>query len=72
MFARPSPTADLSDWAGRRPCRARGAALNVHVNLGSIDEQGCVEGLRSEVEKLEAAATLWPPTPAPRWPEARG
>jgi formiminotetrahydrofolate cyclodeaminase len=36
----------------------RGAALNVRANLGSIDEQGWVEGVRSEVERLEAAAPL--------------
>jgi formiminotetrahydrofolate cyclodeaminase len=36
----------------------RGAALNVRVNLGSIDEQGWVEGVRSEVERLEAAAPV--------------
>jgi formiminotetrahydrofolate cyclodeaminase len=36
----------------------RGAALNVRANLGSIEEQGWVEGVRSEVERLEAAAPL--------------
>ena len=36
----------------------RGAALNVHANLGSIDEQGWVAGVRSEVKRLEAAAPL--------------
>ena len=36
----------------------RGAALNVHANLGSIDERGWVDGIRGEVEKLEAAAPL--------------
>lgn len=36
----------------------RGAALNVRANLGSIEEQGWVEGMRSEVERLEAAAPL--------------
>jgi methenyltetrahydrofolate cyclohydrolase len=36
----------------------RGAALNVRANLGSIDEQGWVEGVRSEVERLERAAPL--------------
>lgn len=36
----------------------RGAALNVHANLGSIDEQGWVAGVRSEVDRLEAAAPL--------------
>lgn len=36
----------------------RGAALNVHANLGSIDDAGWVAGVRTEVEKLEAAAPL--------------
>jgi formiminotetrahydrofolate cyclodeaminase len=36
----------------------RGAALNVGVNLESIDEPGWVDGVRSEVERLEAGATL--------------
>ena len=36
----------------------RGAALNVRANLGSIEEQGWVEGVRSDVERLEAAAPL--------------
>lgn len=36
----------------------RGAALNVSVNLESIDEPGWVDGVRSEVERLEAGATL--------------
>ena len=36
----------------------RGAGLNVTVNLESIDEAGWVDGVRSEVERLEAAATL--------------
>ena len=36
----------------------RGAALNVHANLGSIDEAGWVDGVRSEVERLEAATPL--------------
>jgi formiminotetrahydrofolate cyclodeaminase len=36
----------------------RGAALNVHANLGSIEETGWVAGVRSEVERLEAAAPL--------------
>jgi len=36
----------------------RGAALNVRANLGSIDEAGWVAGVRSEVERIEAAAPL--------------
>jgi formiminotetrahydrofolate cyclodeaminase len=36
----------------------RGAALNVHANLGSIDETGWRDGVRDEVERLEAAAPL--------------
>lgn len=36
----------------------RGAALNVHANLGSIEETGWVAGVRTEVERLEAAAPL--------------
>jgi formiminotetrahydrofolate cyclodeaminase len=36
----------------------RGAALNVIVNLESIDEPGWVDGVGSEVERLEAGATL--------------
>jgi formiminotetrahydrofolate cyclodeaminase len=36
----------------------RGAALNVNANLGSIDEAGWVDGVRREVERLEAAAPL--------------
>ncbi len=36
----------------------RGAALNVRANLGSIEEAGWVEGVRSDVERLEAAAPL--------------
>lgn len=36
----------------------RGAALNVDTNLGSIEEAGWVAGVRSEVERLEAAAPL--------------
>jgi methenyltetrahydrofolate cyclohydrolase len=36
----------------------RGAALNVRANLGSIEEVGWVEGVRTEVERLEAAAPL--------------
>jgi formiminotetrahydrofolate cyclodeaminase len=36
----------------------KGAALNVMVNLESIDEVGWVDGVKSEVEKLEAAAPL--------------
>jgi formiminotetrahydrofolate cyclodeaminase len=36
----------------------RAAALNVTVNLESIDEAGWVDGVRSEVERLEAGATL--------------
>ena len=33
----------------------RGAALNVRANLGAIDEAGWVEGVRAEVDRLEAA-----------------
>ena len=36
----------------------RGAALNVRANLGSIEDAGWVAGVRSEVERLEAAAPL--------------
>ena len=36
----------------------KGAALNVMVNLESIDEVGWVDGVKSEVERLEAAAPL--------------
>jgi formiminotetrahydrofolate cyclodeaminase len=36
----------------------KGAALNVMVNLESTDEAGWVDGVKSEVEKLEAAAPL--------------
>ena len=36
----------------------RGAALNVRANLGSIEEQGWVDGVRSDVERLEATAPL--------------
>ncbi len=34
----------------------RGAALNVHANLGSIEDAGWAAGVRGEVERLEAAA----------------
>jgi formiminotetrahydrofolate cyclodeaminase len=36
----------------------RGAALNVRANLGGIDETGWVDGVRGEMERLEAAAPL--------------
>jgi formiminotetrahydrofolate cyclodeaminase len=36
----------------------KSAALNVMVNLDSIDEVGWVDGVKSEVERLEAAAPL--------------
>ena len=36
----------------------KGAALNVSVNLDGIDEVGWVDGVRSEMERLEAAAPL--------------
>lgn len=36
----------------------KGAALNVTVNLESIDDAGWVDGVTSEVERLEAAAPL--------------
>jgi formiminotetrahydrofolate cyclodeaminase len=36
----------------------KGAELNVLVNLESIDEVGWVDGVKSEVERIEAAAPL--------------
>jgi formiminotetrahydrofolate cyclodeaminase len=36
----------------------KGAALNVSVNLDGIGEVGWVDGVRSEMERLEAAAPL--------------
>ena len=36
----------------------KSAALNVMVNLEAIDEVGWVDGVKSEVERLEAAAPL--------------
>ena len=36
----------------------KGAALNVHANLGSIEDAGWAGGVRSEVERLEAVAPL--------------
>ena len=36
----------------------KGAALNVRANLGSIDEAGWADGVRGEMERLEAAAPL--------------
>lgn len=36
----------------------RGAAMNVATNLDGIDEPGWVDGVRAELERLEAAAPL--------------
>lgn len=36
----------------------RGAALNVSANLDGIDEPGWVDGVRGELERLQAAAQL--------------
>ncbi len=35
----------------------RGAALNVRTNLGTMSDVGYVDGVRAEVERLEASAT---------------
>jgi formiminotetrahydrofolate cyclodeaminase len=54
----PSASSDVGVALELLSAGLRGAALNVHANLGSIDEPGWVDGVRSEVEKLEAAAPL--------------
>ena len=54
----PSASSDVGVALELLTAGLRGAALNVHANLGSIDERGWVDGVRSEVEKLEAAAPL--------------
>src|SRR6185503_15294937 len=54
----PSASSDVGVALELLTAGLRGAALNVHANLGSIEEQGWVDGVRSEVGKVEAAAPL--------------
>lgn len=54
----PSAKSDIGVALELLTAALRGAALNVSVNLESIDEAGWVDGVRSEVERLEAGATL--------------
>ncbi len=54
----PSASSDVGVALELLGAGLRGAALNVHANLGSIDDFGWVAGVRSEVERLEAAAPL--------------
>jgi formiminotetrahydrofolate cyclodeaminase len=54
----PSASSDIVVGLELLGAGLRGAALNVHANLGSIDEQGWVEGVQTEVLRLEAAAPL--------------
>jgi len=54
----PSASSDIGVALELLTAALRGAALNVRVNLGSIDEVGSVDGARAEVERLEAAFPL--------------
>lgn len=54
----PSAASDVGVALELLAAGLRGAALNVRANLASIDEAGWVDGARSEVERLEAAAPL--------------
>jgi formiminotetrahydrofolate cyclodeaminase len=54
----PSAKSDVGVALALLMAALRAAALNVTVNLESIDEAGWVDGVRSEVERLEAGATL--------------
>jgi methenyltetrahydrofolate cyclohydrolase len=54
----PSASSDVGVGLELLSAGLRGAALNVHANLGGIDDFGWVAGVRSEVERLEAAAPL--------------
>jgi formiminotetrahydrofolate cyclodeaminase len=54
----PSAASDVGVALELLAAGLRGAALNVRANLSSIDEAGWVDGVRSEVERLEAAAPL--------------
>jgi methenyltetrahydrofolate cyclohydrolase len=54
----PSASTDVGVALELLTAGLRGAALNVRVNLGSIDDPGWAEGMRDEVERLEAAAPL--------------
>lgn len=54
----PSAASDVGVALELLAAGLRGAALNVRANLASIDEAGWVDGARSEVDRLEAAAPL--------------
>lgn len=54
----PSASSDIGVGLELLGAGLRGAALNVRANLGSIEEQGWVDGVRAEMERLEAAAPL--------------
>jgi formiminotetrahydrofolate cyclodeaminase len=54
----PSAASDVGVALELLAAGLRGAALNVRANLASIDDAGWVDGVRSEVERLEAAAPL--------------
>ena len=54
----PSAASDVGVALELLAAGLRGAALNVRANLASIDDAGWVDGMRSEVERLEAAAPL--------------
>lgn len=54
----PSASSDVGVALELLGAGLRGAALNVRVNLGSIDEVGWVDGMRGEVERMEAAFPL--------------
>lgn len=54
----PSARSDVGVALALLIAALKGAALNVMVNLEAIDEVGWVDGVKSEVERLEAAAPL--------------
>jgi formiminotetrahydrofolate cyclodeaminase len=54
----PSAASDLGVALELLGTGLKGAALNVRANLGGIDEAGWVDGVRGEMERLEAAAPL--------------
>ncbi len=54
----PSAKSDIGVALELLSAALQGAALNVTVNLESIDEAGWADGVRGEVERLEAAASL--------------
>jgi formiminotetrahydrofolate cyclodeaminase len=52
----PAAASDVAVAVELLTAASRSAALNVRVNLKSIREVGYVDGVRAEVERLEASA----------------